>query len=254
MTQYTILAEYYDRLNSEVDYKSWSRFIHDTIGKYKQVEENLILDLACGSGNMTVEMAKFGYGMIGIDLSVDMLMEARMKSTEHDILYLNQDMRDFELYGTVDAVICCLDSVNYLLNEDDVHKCFSLVYNYLNPSGIFIFDVNTPYKFENIYADNAYVLEIEDQDIFCVWQNSYDRESRLCDFYLNIFAADGKENGKYKRYREEQTERMYTREELMNILTETNFEILEIVKDKNFDNISLEKPNERWHFICRSKK
>jgi len=169
-------------------------------------------------------------------------------------LYLNQDMRDFELYGTVDVVVCCLDSVNYLLTDSDVRKCFSLVYNYLNPAGLFIFDVNTPHKFENIYADNAYVFEIENEDIFCVWQNSYDKETRLCDFYLNIFAADSNGNKKYRRYREEQTERMYTKEELTGLLSETGYDVVDIVWDRNYDTLSIPKLNERWYFICKSKK
>jgi len=241
VNQYTVLAKYYDRLNSEVDYKKWAEFLHNLIEKHKQIETKLILDLACGSGNMTVELAKLGYDMTGIDLSVDMLMEARVKSGDYDILYLNQDMRSFELYGTIDVVTCCLDSVNYLLTESDVRKCFALVYNFLNPSGLFIFDVNTPYKFENIYADNAYIFEIEEDDIFCAWQNSYDKKSRICDFYLNIFAAN---KGKYTRYQETQSERMYTQQELISLLSDAGFDVTEIVSESE----------ERWHFICKSKK
>ena len=241
MNQYTVLAKFYDRLNSEVNYKKWAEFLHNKIEQHKQNEPEILLDLACGSGNMTVELAKYNYDMIGIDLSIDMLMEAEQKSFGYDILYLNQDMRDFELYGTVDVVTCCLDSINYLLTKDDVRKCFRLVYNYLNPSGLFIFDVNTPHKFENIYADNTYVFEIEEDDIFCTWQNSYDKESHLCDFDLNIFVGY---SGKYTRYQEIQTERMYTHEELEKLLSETGFDIAEIVCESD----------ERWHFVCKSKK
>lgn len=250
MNQYTELARFYDRLNSEIDYKSWAKFLNDTFDKYKQIDTNLILDLACGSGNITTELAKLGYDMIGVDLSVDMLMEARQKSVDYDILYLNQDMRNFELYGTVDAVVCCLDSVNYLLTETDVRKCFSLVYNYLNPSGLFVFDVNTPYKFENIYADNAYVFDIEKDDIFCAWQNSYDKETCICDFYLNIFAP--KNDRMYYRYQEQQHERMYSFQTLIDILTDTEFDILDIVSD--FECKKPQNSDERWYFICRVKK
>lgn len=240
MNQYTILAEFYDRLNSEVDYKNWVLFLHGIIDKYESVKSNLVLDLACGSGNMTIEMAKLGYDMIGVDLSVDMLMEARSKSAGFDILYLNQDMRDFELYGTVDVVICCLDSINYLLTSNDIRKCFSLVYNYLNPAGIFIFDVNTPHKFENIFADNTFVFDNE--NVFCTWQNSYDRETRICDFYLNIFSKN--DSGTYSRFEEQQAERMYERSELMGILSETGFDLIDLISECD----------ERWHFICKSKK
>lgn len=235
-----MLAEFYDRLNSEVNYKNWALFLHEIIGKYESVKSNLVLDLACGSGSMTIEMAKLGYDMIGVDLSIDMLMEARSKSAGFDILYLNQDMRDFELYGTVDVVICCLDSVNYLLTVNDIRKCFSLVYNYLNPSGIFIFDVNTPHKFENIFADNTFVFDNE--NVFCTWQNSYDKETYICDFYLNIFSKN--DSGTYNRFEEQQMERMYERDELTEILSETGFDLIDFVSERD----------ERWHFICKSKK
>lgn len=249
MNQYTALAKFYDQLNSEVDYKTWAKFLHDTIERHKQIETKLILDLACGSGNITIQLAEFGYDMIGVDLSVDMLMEARQKSMGYDILYLNQDMRSFELYGTVDAVVCCLDSINYLLEYSDVKKCFSLVYNYLNPSGIFIFDVNTPYKFENIYADNVYIFE-PNEDIFCSWQNLYDTETRICDFYLNIFSSiDG---NKYERYQEQQFEHMYTQRELLDVLSTTGFDVIDIVSD--FNNNKPKESDERWFFICKSKK
>lgn len=250
MNQYTALAKFYDRLNSEVDYKTWAKFIDTMINKHHQMKTNLVLDLACGSGNMTIEMAKLGYDMIGVDLSIDMLMEARRKSNGYDILYLNQDMRDFELYGTVDTVICCLDSINYLLSESDVKKCFSLVYNYLNPSGLFFFDVNTPYKFNNVYADNTYVFEIEEDDIFCTWQNSFDCETNICDFYLNIFAAN--DDGTYNRYQEQQSECLYTQLKLQELLTDTGFDVIDIVSD--FKCNSLRECDERWYFICKSKK
>ncbi|MCL2518282.1 MAG: class I SAM-dependent methyltransferase [Oscillospiraceae bacterium] len=230
--QYSILAKYYDILNSEINYAEWAKFIDGMFKKYGDV--NLVLDLACGSGRMTAELAALGYDMIGIDISVDMLIEACKRVG--DVLLLNQDMRSFELYGTVDAVVCCLDSVNYLLNESDIKKCFSLVHNYLNPNGLFIFDVNTQHKFENIFAEHDYVLE--DDGILCAWRNCYDRETCICDFILDIFV---KEKDSYKRYSETQSERMYTDETLNYILQECKFEILETDK----------RDKERCHYICK---
>ena len=186
--------------------------------------------------------------MIGIDGSPEMLSEAFSKNDgEHQILYLNQDMREFELYGTVGAVSCCLDSINYLLSESDVKKTFSLVHNYLDPDGLFMFDVNTPYKFEKIYGDNAYILE--DDGVYCGWQNFYDKENGICDFYLSIFEE---EDGQYYRQDEHQQERCYTKDTLCRLLTESGFEALEIVSD--FDFTEPKDNTERYYIVARAKK
>ena len=154
---YTFLPAYYDRLNREIDYGKWAGDIADILRSHGIGEDSLVLDLACGTGSLTVCLARLGYDMIGADLSAEMLGIARSKSP--DVLWLNQDMRSFELYGTVKAVVCCLDSVNYLLKLKDLYDCFGLVHNYLEPDGLFIFDVNTGYKFEKIYAQNHYILD-----------------------------------------------------------------------------------------------
>ena len=254
MNQYTILAQFYDILNADVNYKEWAMFLHNTIQKYKndRDESKLILDLACGSGNITLEMAKLGYDMIGIDLSVDMLMKAREKAEcgeyVRDILWLNQDMCGFELYGTVDAVICCLDSINYITNEEDLPRCFRLIYNYLNPDGLFIFDVNSPYKFEKIYGNNDYILEAD--NLLCAWHNKYNKRSGICEFHLNIFEEN--ENGTYNRYYECHKERMYQPGVLNKILNENGFEVLNITSDHNYGEVK--NNSERLYFICRAKK
>jgi len=233
--QYSILAKYYDLLNNDVNYAEWAAFIDNMFKKYKTNDINLVLDLACGSGRMTAELVALGYDMIGVDISVDMLIEA---SKRVNTLLLNQDMRSFELYGTVDAVVCCLDSVNYLLTEAEVKKCFALVHNYLNPQGLFIFDVNTQYKFENIFAEHDYVLESD--GVLCAWRNFYDRKTCICDFILDIFV---KEKDSYKRYSEIQSERMYTDETLNTILGDCGFVILEKITEDI----------ERWHYICKKR-
>ena len=249
---YDAIAHVYEKLNSEIDYKKWADFIESCFEKHLSERPSLVLDLACGAGTMTRELAKRGYDMIGIDGSADMLAEAYMQKEEGDsTLYLNQDMREFELYGTVGAVVCCLDSINYLLEENDVKKTFSLVRNYLDPDGLFLFDVNTPYKFENIYADNAYVLEdeIDGAAVYCGWQNFYDKESGICDFYLSLFEEN---EGAYMRRDEHQRERCYTEETLRSLLTQSGFEIIGIVGGYDFSEPKFDC--ERWYFIARAKK
>ena len=249
---YDAIAHVYEKLNSEIDYKKWADFIEACFDKYLSIRPSLVLDLACGTGTMTRELSRRGYDMIGIDGSADMLTEAFMQKEEGEsTLYLNQDMREFELYGTVGAVTCCLDSINYLLTEDDVKTTFSLVHNYLDPDGLFLFDVNTPYKFENIYSDNAYVLEdeIEGSAVYCGWQNSYDKKSGICDFYLSLFEEN---DGTYLRFDEHQQERCYTKETLVSLLDSCGFELIDVVGGYDFE-IPAENC-ERFYFIARAKK
>ena len=249
---YSAIAGVYDRLNKDIDYGAWADMIENCFWRFGKERPEIILDLACGTGRMTREMSARGYDMIGVDGSSDMLGEAYMNESE-GILYLLQDMRSFELYGTVGATLCCLDSLNYLLEPKDLEKTFSLVHNYSDPDALFIFDINTPYKFENIYSNNAYVLEDETEDgraIYCGWQNFYDSETRICDFYLSVFEED--EDGKYYRSDEQQKERCYSREEIEKALCDTGFELVGV-----FGGYDMSEPAEdceRWYFVARAKK
>ena len=247
---YGALARFYDQLNSEIDYRAWADFVEACFARYLEKKPELVLDLACGTGSMTTELASRGYDMIGIDGSGEMLSEAfsRALSIGKNILFLEQDMRSFELYGTVGCITCCLDSLNYLLGDGELSTCFSLVHNYLDPDGLFLFDVNTPYKFDTVYGDNAYVLE--DETSLCAWQNEYDRESGLCRFYLSIF-EEGKD-GRYTRADEEQCERCYTREQLTDTLSRNGFSDIAFFKNYDFD--TPDERTERWFVAARCKK
>ena len=250
---YEAIARVYDKLNAEIDYTAWADFFEKCFDKYLAKKPSLVLDLACGTGRMTRELARRGYDMIGVDGSQDMLYEAMYSNDASGILYLLQDMREFELYGTVGAVVCCLDSLNYLLDIKDLEATFKTVHNYLDPDGLFLFDVNSPHKFECVYADNAYILEDENEDggaIYCGWQNFYDRESRVCDFYLSVFEEG--ENGQYYRDDEHQRERCYTKEEIENALVSTGFELLGVYNGLDFE--ALTPTDERWYFVARAKK
>lgn len=246
--QYEALASFYDKLNPDVDYVLWSKFIQETVKKFGQIDTNLVLDLACGTGSMSVELAKAGYDVIGVDLSPEMLMEAQQKAYEEgvNVLFLNQNMCELDLYGTVDMAVCCLDSLNYLVEEKDFEKTLSLVNNFMNDKGLFIFDVNTPYKFKNIYGNNAYILE--DDGVTCAWQNTFDEEKGICDFDLTFFVEQ--KNGLYERVDESQREKMYTDKQIRDTLEKCSFEVLGVYSDYNFK--EYEESDERWYYVCRA--
>lgn len=259
---YEAIAGVYDKLNSDIDYNTWADFWERCFDRFLPKRPELVLDLACGTGSMTIPLADRGYDMIGVDGSADMLSRAFVRAEGRgDILWLLQDMRAFELYGTVGAVTCCLDSLNYLLSPEDLSKCFACVHNYLDPDGLFLFDLNTPYKFEHVYGDNAYVLEdelvwdegLETEEraaVFCGWQNHYDSKTRLCDFDLSLFEELA--NGTYRRADEHQTERCYSLEEITEALESTGFELLGVWSDFSF---SAPASNcERWYIGARAKK
>ena len=199
---------------------------------------------------MTLELARRGYDMIGVDGSADMLSVAydRKAAAGLDgVLLLCQDMRAFELYGTVGAVVSTLDCVNYLTEKGDLDKCFSLVHNYLDPGGLFLFDVNTPYKFRHVFGDNAYILE--DEDCFCAWQNDFDEATGLCRFDLSVFREE--DDGRYSRADETQTERCYSREELTAALEAAGFGQVTFCGD--LDGSAPTEATERWYIsaVCR---
>ncbi len=249
---YRALAPVYDRLNDEIDYEAWACFAEHCMDLFCKERPSLVLDLACGTGSMTIAMAKRGYEMIGIDASPDMLAVAYDRATDagQHILFLEQDMRSFELYGTVGAVLCCLDSLNYLTGDGELAQCFSLVHNYLDPGGLFFFDVNTPHKFQTVYGDCAYVLEDQDGEIFCGWQNHYEEETRLCTFALSVFSRQP--SGAYLRRDEIQTERCYTKEEITEALAASGMELLGIFGDYNA--CPAGDTHERWYFCARAIK
>ena len=250
---YDLIAPIYDKINEEIDYSLWADFIEKIIKRdYKNGKPELLLDLGCGTGRMTVELALRGYDMTGIDYSVEMLDTARERAVDNGldgrILWLCQDMRELELYGTVDVAVSCLDTLNHLTSPKDLKKCLSLVHNYLIPDGIFIFDVNGKAKFEKVYADRSYVME-EDGAV-CIWQNYYNEKSRLCDFYITLFAED--EDGRYERYDQRQRERMYTLKALKGFLKECSFEFIGAYSDFDFNDATDE--SERIYLVAKCIK
>lgn len=213
-------APYYDRLNQEVDYTAWAEYLIKLMNKHNCYPSS-ILDLGCGTGNITLALHKLGYDMTGLDISSEMLSIASKKALKNnaDILFINRDMCDFELYGTVDCVVSCLDCINYITRKRELFRCFSLVNLFLNKGGVFIFDINTPYKFDFILNGNTFIYDYN--DVYCIWQNFFDKSSKLCQFDITVFCKS--EKNYYSKLHEEQFERAYKKEEIKIMLKRAGF-------------------------------
>ena len=227
---YGNFAFVYDALTDDVEYEKRCDYLETLFSKHLSVRPELVADLGCGTGTVCTILSDRGYDMIGIDSSEMMLGEAFRKKGDRKILYINQDMTSFELYGTVDVFLSMLDSMNYITSPDELKSVFDLVKNYLNPGGVFIFDVNTPYKYEQILSDNTFTYD--DNGIFYVWENSFDGE--YCDFLINFFVEN---DGSYTRFTEEHSQRCHTFRELADIIEKSGLS-LEAV----YDDMTLEDP------------
>ena len=186
MGSYENFARVYDELMDNVPYEEWADFILAILKKNK-ITDGLVLELGCGTGKLMSLLGNAGFDMIGVDNSVDMLQIAREK-TSPEFLYLLQDMREFELYGTVKAVVSVCDSVNYITEKEDLTEVFRLVNNYLDPKGLFIFDFNTDYKYRDMIGET--VIAEDREDVSFIWFNEYDEESQLNDIDLKVFVQE----------------------------------------------------------------
>ena len=242
---YQRFAYLYDELINDVNYEEWLDYYFKIFQRYG-LKPKLGLDLGCGTGSLTTLFADKGIEMTGIDLSEDMLMVAREKAEGRDILYLNQDMCEFELYGTVDFIVSSLDCINYITDKRDLLKVMKLVNNYLDPGGLFIFDINTPYKLEHIIGNNTFILE--NDNTFCSWQNEYDKKRKICDFYLTFFSEEG---GMYHRFDEEHSERAYSIDEIKSVIESAGMKLLNV-----YDAMTFKKPtakSERVFFVVQEQ-
>lgn len=189
-------------------------------------ERNLVLDLGCGTGTLTELMYRKGYDMIGADVSQDMLNVALEKRAAggDSILYLNQDMRELELYSTVGTVYSVCDSLNYILEEEELVTVFSLVNNYLYPGGIFIFDFNTVYKYEKMIGDTTIAENREDCSF--IWENFYDPEDEINEYDLTVFVKQ--EGDLFRKFTETHLQRGYRAEQMRKLVERAGMKLLEM--------------------------
>ena len=261
MEAYTDFAGVYDTFMDDTPYQEWADFLAQLIEKYgisKPVrdkeqgildsERNLVLDLGCGTGTLTELLYQKGYDMIGVDLSQEMLniaLEKKEKSGS-EILYLCQDMRELDLFSTVGTVISVCDSVNYLLENDEVEETFGLVNNYLYPGGIFLFDFNTVYKYEQVIGDTT-IAENRDDCSF-IWENYYHEEDRVNEYDLTIFVKEKKEE-LFRRFTETHFQRGYTLEEMKGFVERAGMEFV-LALDADTHEAPIET-SERIYVIAR---
>jgi len=211
MAEYGKFAEVYDLFMDEIPYEEWGEFLTELLRKYG-VKDGLVLELGCGTGTMTELLARKGYDMTGLDSSPEMLQKALEKRDESGlpILYLCQDMREFELYGTMAAVVAVCDTMNYLLEEEDIIDTLRLVNNYLDPGGIFIFDLKTEHFYRDVLGDRTEAVNEEEASY--IWENSYSEEDRINEYALTIFEKRG--DGLYEKAEEVHLQRAYGPEEI----------------------------------------
>lgn len=248
MASYEQFAQIYDWALNELPYDEWLLYI-EKIFKNFDASPQLVLDLGCGTGSMTNLMATKGYDMIGVDLSEDMLAIAKEKAKEQkaDVIYLNQDMTELDLYGTIDAVISCGDALNYVLDEADILAAFKNVNLFLNPGGLFIFDMNTIYKFKEVLGNNTYAENHHTSSY--IWENYYYEEESINEYEVTIFLQN--DAGTYDKTTEIHHERGYTVDEIKDLLVKAGMKLEAIYHDNTFEPIKAN--TERMYFVAREQ-
>lgn len=244
MEAYTNFAEVYDTFMDNVPYEEWADYIQNILKQYR-IEEGLVLELGCGTGSMTELLALKGYDMIGVDNSEDMLELALNKRMEsgHDILYLLQDMQEFELYGTVKAIVSVCDCVNYITEEEELIEVFRLADNYLDPGGIFVFDFNTEYKYREILGDQ--VIAEERPECSFIWDNYYDARKKLNEYELTLFVKCEEEGSLYRKYQEVHYQRAYTLEQVRRLIEASGLRFVAA-----YDGYTRNSPSDTSERIC----
>lgn len=278
MKEYTGFAEVYDMFMDNVPYDKWAKYLQKLL-KENGAKEGIVCELGCGTGKMTRRLRDMGYDMIGIDISQDMLQIAMEQETilkkagtqnadinkveskhtksdkkkNYEILYLNQDMREFELYGTVAAVVSVCDSMNYITEKEDLLTTFKLVRNYLDPGGVFIFDMNTPYYYKKKLGEQT-ICENRDEGSF-IWENYYDPDTKINEFDMTIYIrrnADDAGHELYERFEETHFQRAYSIAEVKALLKKAGLKDIKVYKA--FTKDIPDSVTERVYFVsCKDK-
>ncbi|WP_173473012.1 class I SAM-dependent DNA methyltransferase [Eubacterium ruminantium] len=251
-TTYSKFALVYDNLMDNIPYDEWTSYLKKLLDDY-DIKEGIIAELGCGTGNITERLAEYGYDMIGIDNSPEMLDIAMQKgaANKSSSLYLCQDMREFELYGTVRAVISLCDSINYITDKDDLVTIMRLVNNYLDPGGLFIFDFNTLHYYRDVVADNT-IAEDRD-DISFIWDNYFDEDTNINELALSLFVKDKESESDdiYKKYSELHLQKAYTLDEIKEAIAASGLEF--ITAFNAFTSEAPDEDSERIYIIAREK-
>lgn len=243
---YGEFARVYDMFQDNVDYDVWGAWLKQQLKEYG-ILDGLVLDLGCGTGTMTELLAEAGYDMIGVDNSEEMLEIAREKQIKsgHEILYLLQDMREFELYGTVRAIVSICDSMNYLEDHEDLVQVLKLANNYLDPKGVFIFDMNTVYKYREQLGEQT-IAENREESSF-IWENYFDEAEMVNEYDLTLFIRE--EDGRYSKYEETHYQKAFEISEVKEAVKEAGMELVAV-----YDAFTRKPPREdsdRVYFVVR---
>lgn len=244
MEAYKEFAYIYDSLMVDIDYNRWMDFIKETLVSYN-IKSQEVLEIGCGTGNFTTLLCREGYKVTALDLSEDMLSMAYDKLRSYRSLQLiNQDMINFQINKSFEAIVSVCDSINYIVDYSDLEKCFVNVYSHLKPEGVFIFDINSYHKLKHIIGNNTFVEDSE--EVFYVWENEFDDDNNTCEFYITFFV---KSQGLYKRFDELHVEKAYTSLEIEKALKNVGFQAVKI-----YDDYSLKIPtniSERLVFVAQ---
>ncbi len=245
---YGNFAEVYDELQVTVDYKGRAEYLISLFQRYDR-KPQLVLDVGCGTGQIALNLCKKGIDVIGVDPSVEMLMKARENAAKcnKDLLLLCQAAAELDLYGTVDGAVCCLDSINHIVDKAELQKSFQRISLFLEKDRLFIFDVNTEYKHKEILANNIFTYDSE--NVYCIWSNSECDKNGVVDICLDFFIKG--EDGTYTRSGEEFSERAYSVEMLTKMLDNAGLDVVAILDDMSENNAS--KESERIIFVTRKR-
>ena len=247
MSGYGDFAYYYDALTENVDYAARCDYICDLLAE-NGIGKGILLDMACGTGTLSAMLAKRGFEIVGVDASEEMLTQAQEKkfSENFDAIFLCQKMEELDLFGTIDAAVCTLDSLNHITDEAKFKEALRRVALFMNDGGVFVFDVNTVYKHREILGNNTFVYDLD--DVYCVWQNTTDKNECLTDVSLDIFEHDEEEDV-YCRYSEAFSERGYELDKIKAWLSEYCFEVVGIYEEMTKEPVN--EKTQRAVFVCK---
>lgn len=246
---YSSFARVYDTFMDNVPYEEWVNYLKELLVE-QGVSEGLVVDLGCGTGSVTERLAKAGYDMIGVDFAEDMLEIAVEKKEKSglDILYLLQDMRELDLYGTAKAMVSICDSVNYIVEPEELRRVFQRVRLFLDPGGVFIFDFNTVHKYRDIIGEQT--IAESRQDCSFIWNNYYDQEEHINEYDLTLFIQEtAAGEGMFRRYEETHFQRGYELEEIETLLKEAEMEL--VVSYDAFTRNPVHEDSERVYVVAR---